>query len=253
MVDEESYYCNVVIYTFTGGCEVDVRIDSDSDIFCVCVELPRVVLPLTTEEGSALHRILPRTLERIAQGNPSNDRMREFEKTFDEAGWTLDADANLENPDINDGAGDESDWFNKLMNTEDNDGCDISFAELNRKRKKLTFEAFQDPAFLDKIQILQCLVQPSIECMHSLFKRTGDLAKLSYLPQEATEKKKLQKELLARPPVHIFGRTRTNYYSTSTTFDSIHTTRLTGLTILTNENLATTYHIESYRTNSSSS
>lgn len=143
-----------------------------------------------------LHNILGRTLEHLSQGNPGNQQTRNMEKAFDEAGLDLEFDAGDElQPSRRPGTGSstgatEEDWLTKLMklNLNDPDGQhDLSYAELNTKRKQLTFQAFRDPSFSGKIEILSHLIEPNLECMYRMFKRTGILGKLCYLPQLGTD------------------------------------------------------------------
>ena len=66
---------------------------------------------------------------------------------------------------------------------------ELSYAEINQKRKQLTFQAFRQSGFRERIQILDHLVAPNVQAMYRLFQRTGCLGKLCYLPADAGEDK----------------------------------------------------------------
>ncbi|CAK9063911.1 Putative E3 ubiquitin-protein ligase HERC1, partial [Durusdinium trenchii] len=69
------------------------------------------------------------------------------------------------------------------------DERELSYADINQKRKQLTFQSFQDPSFLQKITILDSLIQPNVGAMYKMFQRTGILGKLCYLPEDARDDK----------------------------------------------------------------
>lgn len=83
------------------------------------------------------------------------------------------------------------------------DERELSYADINQKRKQLTFQSFQDPSFLQKITILDSLIQPNVGAMYKMFQRTGILGKLCYLPEDARDDKQ---ELMNKPlTLNIFG------------------------------------------------
>ena len=134
------------------------------------------------KEGFALHRVLPRALERLSNGNPTNHRSKHFENMFDAVGFTVhEADE-----DLAPSGGGEADWLEKLVHVDDeadDTRHDLSFQEINQKRKQLTFMAFRQEDFADKISILESLVAPNVDAMHLLFQRTGHLSKMNELPR----------------------------------------------------------------------
>lgn len=141
-----------------------------------------------SEEGCSLHQILPRTLEHLSRGNPPNAKARRFEQAFDAVGLTIDRDDEEREATTN-GQDQDLDWLEKLLKLEtanDNDSDrELSFAEINQKRKRLTFAAFQEADFLEKILVLNNLMGPNVDAMHQLFHRTGAIGKLTYIPHEA--------------------------------------------------------------------
>ena len=78
------------------------------------------------------------------------------------------------------------------------DARELSFSELNRKRKKLTFSAFRDPLISSKAIAVESTVAPNIHCMYRLFQRSHAIAELQRLPQSAeAERAQLTKKNLA--------------------------------------------------------
>lgn len=123
----------------------------------------------------------------MSRGNPPNAKARRFEQAFDAVGLTIDRDE--EQGARTNGQDQELDWLEKLLRVEpanDNEpDRELSFAEINQKRKRLTFAAFQEPDFIDKILALNSLMGPNVDAMHQLFHRTGAIGKLTYVPHEA--------------------------------------------------------------------
>ena len=157
----------------------------------------------TNQEGCSLHQILPRTLARLADGNPGNDKAKRFEMAFDAVGLTVDMEDNETRQ------GQEADWLDKLPQldlTDDPARQDLSFAEINQKRKQLTFKAFKENNFTDKIIVLDDLVSPNVELMYRLFARTGNLGDLRHMPkdpeksndEDAAKLRQMAQQLLAR-------------------------------------------------------
>ena len=78
-------------------------------------------------------------------------------------------------------------WESLLQELQD---CkEMSFAEVNAKRKQLTFLAFSDPLLPAKAAILDSIVMPNVELMHSLFVRSGTIGELYHLPKTDKEKR----------------------------------------------------------------
>lgn len=146
-----------------------------------------------------MHQILPRTLQRLSSGNPVSDQVRGFEQALDSAGFVVgldyshddnddDEQADGNHPNHNTEPSEEHDWIKKLVSTAD-DLSDLSYAEINQKRKQLTFQAFSDNGFIDKIHMVENLVEPTINAMYEMFKRTDNLAHLCWLPADAESEK----------------------------------------------------------------
>lgn len=149
------------------------------------------------QEGCFLHRILPRVLQHLAEGSPPSKKGKELDELLRSVGFDsdhfldrereqvpnandADVDADADAPDGHPQSVD--DWVSSLVQS--HDGEELSYAELNQKRKQLTFQAFQEESFLDKCKILDDLVRPNLESMYRLFQRTGFLSKLCYLPKD---------------------------------------------------------------------
>lgn len=69
---------------------------------------------------------------------------------------------------------------------------DLSHAELNAKRKRLTFGAFRDPDMVQKINILEALVAPNVRTMHIFFSRTEAIGAVQRLPDVAADERAQQ-------------------------------------------------------------
>ena len=137
----------------------------------------------------------------MSQGNPTSQKAQEISSNFDSVGLDL-----IRGSSERDQPGTEEDWIQKLSSLPGDDGDkELSFAEINQKRKQLTFQAFRDEDFISKIRILDHLVDPNVECMYQLFRRTGSLSKLCYLPEQAAgggeSREKLVSELLDSSPM----------------------------------------------------
>ena len=79
-------------------------------------------------------------------------------------------------------------WHDMLL--EALDSYDLSPSELHRKRKRLTFQAFQDPS---KVIATERLVEPNSRRIHVLFSRSEMIASLHQLPPAMKdERAKLQ-------------------------------------------------------------
>ena len=141
-----------------------------------------------------MHNILPRVLRRLSRGNPPSAKVHLVEQAFEMAGLDIEGvdREGLDRPST------EDDWVSKLVQVDEQDTeQQLSYAELNQKRKRLTFESFQSETFLERITIMEDLVEPGVEAMYRLFKRTGTIADLCSLPDCPTvEKERLRKEWL---------------------------------------------------------
>lgn len=122
------------------------------------------------KEGCLLHKILPRTLEQLSLSNPC-DPEKEAELL------------QLLEQNIEDGMeGDDREWEGLLLNVH-NTG-DFSPAEINQKRKQLTFQTFRQPDFGPKCILMDYMMSPLVSGMDELLKRTGAISKLHQLSTE---------------------------------------------------------------------
>ena len=93
--------------------------------------------------------------------------------------------------------GGSQDWESLLQGLQEcEDSKSMSFAEINAKRKQLTFHAFKDPAMMTRIAVLEDLVTPNTQLMDKLFRRSGWISSLFHLPRHDQEKRA---ELMERP------------------------------------------------------
>lgn len=115
-----------------------------------------------------MHSILSRPLAQLAEANPSSGSVEEAELT------RLLEDENVADDDTDKLQKPWEDLLVGVLNSEE-----MSPAELNQKRKQLTFKAFQDPLFVPRTLILDFLMEPCIVCMSILLERSSWLTKLS--------------------------------------------------------------------------
>lgn len=81
--------------------------------------------------------------------------------------------------------GDDKAWESVLLDLVNGDQR-LSPAEINRKRKRLTFQSFRDPLMVSKVLAIESLVGPNVRQMHRLFRRSSVIASLQMLPPAAT-------------------------------------------------------------------
>lgn len=129
-----------------------------------------------------MHNLLPRVLGKLAkQSSSTNDSVSEMHILLQQEGLQID--------ELADNIGDnELEWqelLGDLLDSKDN----MSHAELNRKRKRLTFAAFLDPQIVSKIMVTEALASPSVKEMHLLFSRTHAITTLQRLPQMAEDER----------------------------------------------------------------
>lgn len=85
-----------------------------------------------------------------------------------------------ENVDLSAPGHDAATWCQMLQQALD---CkELSFAEVNRKRKRLTFASFRDSTMSQKTIAVELLVEPNVHRMHILFTRSKAIASLQHLP-----------------------------------------------------------------------
>lgn len=131
--------------------------------------------------------MLPRVLDALSKGTRSEDsniQARAIERLMESVGFGDDGDEQA-GADGHDAG--TAGWESLLQELQD---CkEMSFAEINAKRKQLTFVAFSDPALPAKATILDSIVMPNVELMHSLFVRSGTIEELYHLPKTEKEKR----------------------------------------------------------------
>ena len=86
-----------------------------------------------------------------------------------------------------DGSDNEMDWEALLQELQTSK--DMSYAEVNAKRKQLTFRSFSDTTLPIKLTILEIMIEPNIQLMTKLFKRSGQISSLYHLPKSETVKR----------------------------------------------------------------
>lgn len=123
-----------------------------------------------------MHAMLPRALGQLAMANPgSNQEEEELIKLFE--------DEDISNDDF---SGKDKQWEDMLVSVLKSE--ELSPAELNQKRKQLTFETFRDPNFVDKTLMLDFLMAPLVDGMDGFLLRSGNISKLHLIPRGLDEK-----------------------------------------------------------------
>lgn len=92
----------------------------------------------------------------------------------------------------------EYDWQSLLQEVQESK--EMSHAEINAKRKQLTFKAFSDKNIATKAWILESVVEPGVVQMDRLFKRSRDISQLYHTPRHATEDRA---QLASRLPLSL--------------------------------------------------
>eukprot|EP00434_Breviolum_minutum_P006290 symbB.v1.2.005550.t1/scaffold258.1/size251559/4 len=126
-----------------------------------------VASDLMSNEGCSLHAILPRALARLSETNFKNNP----DKKVDEI---LTA---LQEADLQETSEDQMDLAGLLAQIQH--GEEASFAQVNQKRRVLTFEAFRDKDLTSKTAAVESLMKPNVHQMDILFERTQCIADLS--------------------------------------------------------------------------
>lgn len=138
-----------------------------------------------TQEGFLLHRVLPETLRQLSEANPVNEELEaELKSILNEVDSSEDKSAS----DVC------KDWESLLLNVH-NDG-ELSYAEINQKRKQLTFASFRNPDFMDRTLLLEFLMAPLVQGMDFFLNRSGGLSTLHHLPASKTD---YQEKIMMRP------------------------------------------------------
>lgn len=136
-----------------------------------------------------MHQLLPRTLAYLSEDKQGHEGASCFTNVEE---WLAGYGVNGVPADDDNGDG----WLTMLMDIIDTK--ELSFSDLNRKRKRLTFAAFQDPLVIAKAASLESLVGPNVRGMFRLFKRSDAIGNLHKLPSLATaEREKQRQQFLA--------------------------------------------------------
>ena len=116
-----------------------------------------------------MHSILSRALAQLSEANTTSGSVEEAEltKLFEDEDVADDDTGKLQKP-----------WEDLLVGVLNSD--EMSPAELNQKRKQLTFKAFRDPLFIPRTRILDFLMEPCTTCMNTLLERSSCLSNLSH-------------------------------------------------------------------------
>ena len=129
------------------------------------------------EEACSLHQMLPRVLAFLSQDQTGSDAAPSaIDALMESVGLQNNEDAL------------DADWQTLLQDFQKTQGDDLnmSFAEMNAKRKQLTFTSFADPHIPAKVDILDALMSPNISLMERLFSRSKDIGRLHHIPQSDT-------------------------------------------------------------------
>ena len=127
--------------------------------------------------------MLPRTLQQLSESNPPNqENDSELKALLRDMG---EEDEGIDEP--------QPGWEQLLLNVYDSG--ELSHAQINQKRKQLTFAAFRQPHFIDRTLLLEFLISPLVTAMDKLFKRTRHISSLHHSP---LVKKDGNQELITR-------------------------------------------------------
>ena len=127
-------------------------------------------------------------MSRSSQKDATDSKVSQLVAAMQDAQLYSDEPGQSEQPN------DDRKWADLLASMEDES---ISFAQINQKRKSLTFEAFKCPKILAKTLATDALMKPNVKHMNILFKRSGLISRLEVLPQSAVaERAELKEELL---------------------------------------------------------
>lgn len=123
-----------------------------------------------------MHEVLPRTLQRLSMDMPGDcPQDKHLDTMFEEMGLIGEEEENQL------GGNDASTWEAILCDVA-GEAEGMSYAEVNRKRKRLTFRAFQDRDMISRTIVMECLVAANCHKMHALFQRSEALAAMHRLP-----------------------------------------------------------------------
>jgi hypothetical protein len=121
-------------------------------------------------QGQSLFRILPRTFNKLAEKNqPGRDNL--FSAEIHDLLLALDSEAGNDNAFIDS----IEDAVNSLLDR------DNSYADINKKRQRLTREALADPEFTNNLMMLDILTTPLDRSINHLLGRTKKLNELQLM------------------------------------------------------------------------
>ena len=83
-------------------------------------------------------------------------------------------------------------------------GEEESFAQTNRKRRLLTFEAFKDTSMPAKAVALDSLIKSNTRLMHRLFDRTKCIAQITKMPPSLQDERRKLEEKFCGIHQYIF-------------------------------------------------
>lgn len=132
------------------------------------------------EEACSLWNLLPRILSRMS----NQDRTAAATGNQDQHVSEMEALLQAEGVDMApDDCANETEWkdlIEELMGFRE-----LSHAEVNRKRKRLTFASFQDVNMVSKIIATEALVEPNMKKMRTLLSKTSAIVNIPRLPDVA--------------------------------------------------------------------
>lgn len=134
------------------------------------------------EEACSLHDLLPRTLEFLSRES-SDSQDSGLDPAFE--ALLRSSDLSQDDPGDDVAGNDLKTWEAMLL--EIMDAREMSHAEVIRKRKRLTFQAFKDVSTVPRIIALEALVAPNVRSMYTLFQRSAAVASLHKLPASDAE------------------------------------------------------------------
>ena len=133
--------------------------------------------------------MLPRTLQQLSESNPADQENDPELKALLRDMGEEDAGVDESQPG----------WEQILLKVYDSG--ELSHAEINQKRKQLTFAAFRQPHFIDRTLLLEFLITPLVAAMDKLFKRSRHISTLHHSPYV---KKVGNQELITRLGSSLF-------------------------------------------------
>lgn len=143
-----------------------------------------------SEEACGLHKLLPRVLQHMSK----NEKPNSEEAAIDELMESVGLQPEMDDSEPNLG------W--QALLAELLTDKDMTPAELNAKRKRQTFHAFEDPSIPAKAIILDNMIGPNVQLMDMLFRRSKTISCLYHTPRFESNKRA---ELMERPGSRSFS------------------------------------------------